>query len=252
VAQIVRGNLVFAWLAVLTAAFVFMAFGEAGPEHHVTDFDEINVHRINIIEPDGKPRVIISDRARMAGIYLGGKEYRHPNRDDGGFLFFNDDGDEVGGMTFSNRRKGSDYGAGSSLLFDQYKQDQTLGLMYGEENGKREAGLRVWDRPDQPLAPVIELSDKLARATSDEERARLRAQIQDIAKSYGPYGAPVRFFAGKAVQDSIVRLSDRQGRPRLVLKVDGAGSASIEFLDEAGKVVRRIPDASPAGSAPAQ
>jgi hypothetical protein len=53
----------------------------------------------------------------------------------------------------------------------------------------------------------------------------------------------VRFFAGKMVDDSIVRLSDRQGRPRLVLKVDAAGAATIECLDEAGKVVRRIPDA---------
>jgi len=239
-AQAIRGNLVFAWLAVLTAALAFMAFGQAAPERKVTDFDEINVHRINIVEPDGKPRVIISNRARMAGIYLGGKEYKHPSRDDGGFLFFNDDGDEVGGMTFSNRRKGDTYGASSSLLFDQYKQDQTLGLMYGEENGQRQAGLRVWDRPDKPLGPLIELSDQLARAGSDAERARIRAQIDALAKSWGPHPAPVRFFAGKMLDDSIVRLADGQGRPRLVLKVDKAGVASIEFLDESGKVTRRI------------
>jgi hypothetical protein len=242
VAQIVRGNFVLAWLAVLTAALCFMALGETAPTHKITDFDEINVHRINIIEPDGKPRVIISDRASMAGIYLGGKEYKHPTRDEGGFLFFNDDGDEVGGMTFSNRRQGDHFGASSSLLFDQYKQDQTLGLMYSDENGKRQAGLRVWDRPDQPLRPVIELSDELARATTDEERANIHAQIDAVAKSWGPHPIAVRFFAGKSVDDSIVKLADKQGRPRLVLKVDGAGVASIEFLDESGQVVRRIPD----------
>jgi len=114
--------------------------------------------------------------------------------------------------------------------------------MYDEENGKRQAGLRVWDRPSQSVQPAIELSDKLARATTDEERAKIRAQIGEVAKSWGPHPAPVRFFAGKIVDDSIVTLADKQGRARLVLKVDGAGAASIEFLDEAGQVVRRIPD----------
>jgi hypothetical protein len=44
------------------------------------------------------------------------------------------------------------------------------------------------------------------------------------------------------LDDSIVRLADKQGRPRLVLKVDGAGEPSVEFLDATGKVVRRIPE----------
>jgi hypothetical protein len=239
-AQQIRGNLVFAWMAVLTTVLAFVAFGHAASERKTADFDEINVHRINVIEPDGKPRVIIASRERMAGIYLGGKEYRHPTRDEGGFLFFNDDGDEVGGMGFSNRRKGDGYQASSSLLFDQYKQDQTLGLMYDEQDGQRQAGLGVWDRPDKPLAPVIELSDQLARATTEAQRAKIRAQIDAIAKSWGPHPAPVRLFAGKVLEDSIVRLSDGQGRPRLVLKVDKDGAASIDFLDEAGKLIRRI------------
>jgi hypothetical protein len=47
-------------------------------------------------------------------------------------------------------------------------------------------------------------------------------------------------FAGKEAGDALVRLSDKQGRPRLVLKVDKAGAPSIEMLDDAGKVTRRI------------
>jgi hypothetical protein len=239
---VVRRNLVFVWLAVLSVALVLMMRGNAAAERKVTDFDEINVHRINIIEPDGKPRVIISDRASMAGLYWGGKEYRHPTRNEGGFLFFNDEGTEVGGMTFSNRQRGDNFAASSSLLFDQFHQDQTLGFTYGEENGKRMAGIRVWDRPDQSLLPVIELSDKLARATTDEERAAIHDQIQEVAKSWGDHPAPERFFAGKMMDDSVVKLNDKQGRPRLLLKVNGAGSASVEFLDETGKVVKRISD----------
>jgi len=236
-----RTNWVVVWLTVLSAALGYVALGQAAAGRKVTDFDEINVHRINIIEPDGKPRVIIADRARMAGLYWGGKEYKHPNRDSGGFLFFNDDGDEVGGMTFSAGRKGADYGASSSLLFDQYKQDQTLGLMYNEENGKREAGLRVWDRPDQSLQPAIELSDALAKAKTEQERAAIQARIDALVKSWGPHPVAERFFAGKSLDEAVVKLADKQGRPRLVLKVDGAGNASIEVLDQSGAVTRRFP-----------
>jgi hypothetical protein len=237
----VRRNLIFAWLAVLSGAVGFTAWGEAAQERKVTDFDEINVHRINIVEPDGKPRVIISSRARMAGLFWAGKEYQHPNRDDGGFLFFNDNGDEVGGMTFGNRRQDDHYGASSSLLFDQYQQDQTIGLQYSEQDGKRQAGLRVWDRPDKSLFPAIELSDKLARAKTDAERDQVRAQLKQLENDYrGGYAE--RFYAGKQLGDAIVKLADKQSRPRLLLKVTPEGAASIEFLDETGKVVRRIPE----------
>lgn len=241
--QEARRNLVFVWLSLLSAAVVFMAWSQASFERKVTSFDEINVHRINIVEPDGKPRVIISNRERMAGLYWGGKEYKHHSRDDGGFLFFNDDGDEVGGMTFANRKQDEHHSARSSLLFDQYKQDQTLGLVYAEQDGKREAGLRVWDRPDKSLLPAIELSDRIGRADSDAEREKLRAEMKKLEDEYrasGGFGE--RFFAGKQLEESIVRLADKQGRPRLVLKVAASGEPSVEFLDEAGKVVRRIPE----------
>ena len=238
VVSLAHRNWLVIWLALLTAALAFMAISEATAERKTTSFDEINVQRINVIEPDGKPRVIISNRERMAGLYWGGKEYKHHSRDNGGMLFFNDDGDEVGGMTFTSRKQGESVGAGSALLFDQYKQDQTLGLIYEERDGQRAAGMRVWDRPEQSLLPMIELSDQASKAASAEEREQIRAQMVEKSKAYGPVAE--RFYAGKQLGDAIVKLADKQGRPRLLLKVAADGVATIEFLDEAGKVVRRI------------
>ena len=37
-------------------------------------------------------------------------------------------------------------------------------------------------------------------------------------------------------------LSDANGKARLTLTVDAAGNPRIEFLDETGKVVARIPE----------
>ncbi|MGH8237852.1 MAG: hypothetical protein ACREXP_12620, partial [Steroidobacteraceae bacterium] len=221
---------------------LYMGWVHALPGKQVTSFDEINVQRLNIIEPDGKPRVIISNRARMAGLYWGGKEYQHRTRDEGGFLFFNDDGDEVGGMNFSNRRQGDDYSAHSALKFDQHKQQETLELSYGESNGRRGAGLRIYDQPDESIFPAIELSDKLRKAGTEEDRRLLTAQMQELNKKLQAAGGFTnRLFAGKDGGSSLVMLADKKGRPRLMLKVDAEGAASIEFLDEAGKVVHRMP-----------
>ena len=50
-----------------------------------------------------------------------------------------------------------------------------------------------------------------------------------------------RLFAGRDREGaSLVTLSDPDGKPRLRLQVDRLGKASIAFLDEAGKIVRRI------------
>jgi hypothetical protein len=202
-------NLVFVWLAVLTVALGLMLRGHAAAERKVTDFDEINVHRINVIEPDGKPRVIISDRARMAGIYWGGKEYKHGTRDSGGLLFFNDEGDEVGGMLFRNRLQSDNSEAYFGLTLDQFHQDETLMLMYEEEAGRRAVGMKVVDRPNQSLLPAIELSDKLAKAATDAERAGVRIQMQELVKSWGDHPVPLRLFAGKLIDDSTVILADK-------------------------------------------
>ena len=50
-------------------------------------------------------------------------------------------------------------------------------------------------------------------------------------------------FVGKT-QDraATVALSDSDGRPRLTLTVDANGNPRIEFLDDAGKVIARIPE----------
>jgi hypothetical protein len=45
-----------------------------------TSFDEINVQRINVIEPDVTPRLVISNKAKFPGSFFNGKETRRPDR----------------------------------------------------------------------------------------------------------------------------------------------------------------------------
>ena len=83
--------------ATITVVFLITTcINFARPVHgagKTVDFDRIQVHRIDVVEPDGTPRLIISDRAEYPGSFFHGKEIGHPDRrDSAGMLFINDEG----------------------------------------------------------------------------------------------------------------------------------------------------------------
>jgi hypothetical protein len=126
-------------------------------------------------------------------------------------------------------------------MFDQLKQDQTIGITYSEGNGQRSAGLQVWDRSD--TVRLSELISKLNAANKMPAGAERDAAIAKVRAEAPP--GPRRLFVGKT-QDkaSTIVLSDASGKPRLTLRVDADGNPRIEFLDADGKVVARIPSGS--------
>src|SRR5690242_13051096 len=85
-------------------------------------FDEIIVQRINVVDANGTLRLVISNKDRMHPGVLDGKVIDRP-RPVAGILFFNDVGDEVGGLAFSGREVNGQGRANGSFTFDQWKQD---------------------------------------------------------------------------------------------------------------------------------
>lgn len=237
-----RTALFAGWMAVTTLGVVGLAVERAQSDPKTVSFDTLNVERLNVLEPNGNPRVVISNKGHFPGAYMGGREYAHYNRHAGGILFFNDNGDEVGGLIMDNN-KGRPGGpeAMSNFSLDQLHQDETVNLNYTRDGGADEAGLTVADRPDWSIEPLLAISDKVAHARTPEARKAEVAGFDAFIKDKGPNpGGADRLFAGKQNGDALARLADKQGRPRLVLKVDGAGAPSIAMLDAAGKVTRRI------------
>src|SRR5436190_20079998 len=218
----------------LTLSLVFAAgatFHQATASRQ--KFDEIDVERINVVEKDGRVRLVIANSERQAVTLVDGKQIL-PNRNrDAGLIFFNDEGDENGGMTWSGGAQNGTPRASAGLSFDQYKQDETVTLRYSQTGTDRTAGLTVADRPDASVAAAARLND----AKTDEERAKLRQELVDS----GVVGSKPRAFVGKdRTGTAKLTLSDGDGKPRLVLSVDRAGAARVEFLDAAGKVTRAI------------
>jgi hypothetical protein len=218
-------------MAVLATA----AFRQATPPQK---FDEINAQRINIVDADGTLRMVISNKDRMHPGVIDGKTIDRP-RPVAGMLFFNDEGDEVGGLTFTGREANGTRQANAGLMFDQLKQDQTIGFSYSEGNGRRTAGFHVWDRSDTRLGDLI---DKLNAANRIADKAERDAAVAKVRAAAPP--GPRRVFVGKnADKAATVSLADADGKPRLTLTVDAAGNPRIEFLDPQGKVVARLPQA---------
>ena len=233
----VRSQLKFLRVYAVTSSIVLVVLCTSAFRQAKTQtLDELSVGRINIVDADGKLRMVLSNKDRQHPGMMDGKLIDRP-RPVAGMLFFNEEGDEVGGLTFTGREANGSRRANSGLMFDQFKQDQTVGISYSETDGRRSAGLQVWDRPDVRLSELVEKLNAANKLTDAAEKEKAIAAIRAAAPP-----APRRLFAGKT-QDraAVVSLADTNGRVRLNITVDAAGDARIEFLDEAGKVVTRLP-----------
>ena len=106
-----------ALLTTLLAAFTLAGSAAA----KVQRFDEIDVHRINLREPDGTLRMVMSNHARLPGVIVRGKENPPVDRPYAGMLFYNDEGTENGGLVFGGHRNASGevVDAGVALSFDR-------------------------------------------------------------------------------------------------------------------------------------
>jgi hypothetical protein len=201
-------------------------------------FEEITVERINVVEPDGTRKLVIASSARQTEGTIGGVQIPVQRTRPAGMIFFNDYGDEVGGLAFGGNRT-----AGTQILaFDQAGQDQVVTVVnreWTDADGRRlrTSGIELVDRPtDRTLLDVLALMRELEAIQDPEERARARAQIDGPAT----FGAPRMFVGRTAEGQATVALMDGRGRYRLRMAVEADGAAAIEFLDAEGNVIRRF------------
>lgn len=201
-------------------------------------FDEIDVERINVVEPNGKLDLTISNAVRFPPPVLNGKVMKRSGevgRGTPGLVFFNGNGEEQGGLAWNSRVENGKFTAGAALMFDQYNQDQTVGITYDDSNGQRSAGLHVWDHPDIPLTEIWDRSEVIAKMKPGAERD---AAMKKLSEDWGSQ----RVFIGKQPDRSaVLSLADTKGKARIRISVDATGAPRIEFLDEAGKTTYSLP-----------
>jgi hypothetical protein len=219
-----------------------------GAQHHDfphPDFDQITVHRINIVEPDGTPRLIISDKAEFPGGFFKGKEFTRADRSEAGMLFENDEGTENGGMLFGGY-KSSDgkFHSSGHLSFDEYEQDQTLSMDMNQDGDILETGYQINDNVGDTLFTPDVLSAFNAVHAMPEGPEKQKARAALMAKY------PLRLAHRASLErdadgSAALRLCDPEGHARILLRVAADGTPTMQFIDAAGKVRHQWPEGRP-------
>jgi hypothetical protein len=101
-------------------------------------------------------------------------------------------------------------------------------------------GLTFLDRADVDILDMVKQRDSIMKMP--EGPARTEALRQWSAPRNGVPLAAERVYVGRdRSKAAVLNLSDPMGRPRVRLRVDSLGVASLEFLDEGGRVTSRLP-----------
>ena len=238
------------------------AFRPSGPtqvgaiQGTTAKFDVIDVERINVIEPDGKYRIVLSNRPRSIGPIYQGKPFGYPGGGRPGMIWFNDEGTENGGFTFGGSKcetgtssvtgrpctKGT-YSASTHFTFDQFDQDQIFVMNYNDQNGRRRVGLTISDRHSKNIFDWVQKRDSINKIADSTARAAALREL-NAGDPNDPRVAE-RLYIGRDVnKNAILNMRDKFGKTRLQLVVDSLGAARIDFLDADGKVTNSLTGAS--------
>jgi hypothetical protein len=232
------------FLTILLALSI--VYGFARPDTKQS-FDEITVHRINVVEPDGTIRLVLTNTANSPGVYIKNKEYPHPGgRKSAGLLFFDEEGTEDGGLSYGISKDATGHVTGSDghLSFDQYMQDQIFTIDAGRDGNKKFSLLRMDDRGDYPITEALEALTRISKLPENQREAELKKFLETHP------GDHPRVILGRARDGgSVLQLKDAEGHDRLVLRVAPDGTPKLQFLDAAGKVLSELPQ-NPASSGP--
>lgn len=232
------------YVLALTVLNIFILFTALKYKIQPTHFEEIDAERINIVGTNGKPVMALSNKRLIPGPAMNGKVYPKEYADGrelfSGIIFFNEQGDEVGGLIYNGFKKDSGYYAMEHLSFDQWKQNQVVAMQYLDNGKSKRAGLRVWDRPKVPLDEIFDRYK--AKNGAQKNSPVYDSIVREIRASdkRGDNGVE-RMFIGSLNEEAQIQLKDKKGNIRAKLYIDNKGDAKLDFMNEDGHLIKNIP-----------
>jgi hypothetical protein len=221
---------------VIFAVFLFSAFATS----KLQKFEEINVERINVVEKDGKLKMVISNKAlqhpgQIDGIYYKEREGKRA----AGMIFFSERGDEIGGLTFGGNDGQGQFG---SLTFDKFRSDQTVQFIHTEDkDGNYFAGLRMNDQY-LPIADYLKKMEEINKLPTKEAAEAATKEYMAKLQEKGLLGGNRLSIGRTRDKASFIGLKDAKGKSRIEISVEENGNPKLNFLDENGKVIYSLPE----------
>lgn len=213
--------------------------------------EEISFRRVNVVDEDGNLAFVLAAPPRLPGIIWDRKEYGQGGRKDmPGMIFYNNLGDEVGGLvSMVTKREDGRFDGGVAISLDQAGHDgQAMQLINWTEGDYARTGIRMNQFPTHlkpsevtDSEPYKSAQKKIREAKTDEEREKAWAEYSEMLGREGFHAQ--RLFLGTEgarKQRAALDLKDSMSRTRLSLVVGEDNEPRIEFYDEVGKLVKTI------------
>ncbi|MBZ4188133.1 hypothetical protein [Niabella beijingensis] len=220
------------YVIAITAVCGFLAFTSFRRATLRQTTDELTVKRINIVDEDGALRMVVSNEHRQHPGRMNGQQLPARERP-AGIIFFNEAGDECGGLVYN----GNDKDAGLFLSVDKFGDDQVMQLQYSEnpQKQRRKYGLQLWDYPkentfDERLRRFKALKQLPTREEQDkayEQMLKDSLLMQD------------RLFIGQTYEKEMgLFIKDQDGKPRIKIFIDKDKQPRIQVLNPDGTIMR--------------
>ncbi|HEY5914276.1 MAG TPA: hypothetical protein VJA21_27115 [Verrucomicrobiae bacterium] len=221
-------------LLVATALLAINCFFPLLPQQR---FKVLNAERINIREKNGILKAALSN---SAGFNEGQRREQGGARFSG-LMFYNEEGQETGGLVYLGKTIPGGQDADVSLTFDQYNQDQVVYLHHEEHqdtNGLSiEDGLTLIARPDwKGVKEEYAIYARMDKLKGEEREALKLKSLQE-----GKIGTRRAFFGVRrgtkdreAYDDTGLFLKNKWGRDAIKLYVDNNNKPHFEIYDPLG------------------
>lgn len=220
------------FMTIVMVSFFLFSFNKF---KDLESFEEINVKRINIIENDGTIRMVLSNREKQHSGRIDGKDWDKRDRPSG-LIFFNDEGDECGGLIYQTKETQNGLISGMSITMDRYKDDQVLQLSNQETvvDGKivSQRGIHINDFPTDS-----HIEKRKAMIVEAQKIADPKERNKKITEIFEQHGDKNLLFLGKTKGNSQgLFLSDSKGQPKMMIYVDEQGNPKIQTFNHKGEI----------------
>lgn len=227
-------NFLTGYAILSSIAFAFFILSSFGAKDKNLNIDELMLKKLTVIGEDGKPRLVISNEKRQHPGIIEGQALPKRERP-AGIIFFNNKGDECGGIIADVSAEKGSTNSGMSFTMDNYHNDQVVQLINDEtyENGNASIirGLRVNEYPvGASLIATLKEQNELEKIKDPQERK------EKINELWSKKTSRRRLFIGRSTDnDTGLFLYDTNGKPKMKIYVDKTGKPRIETIDEDGK-----------------
>lgn len=227
-------------VVVLFASTTLLCINTFHPLLQKQKFRLIEAERINIRENNGVLKAALSNSA-------GFNEFGRAERGGvtfSGLMFYNEEGQEEGGLVYSGKAAPGGQDADVTLTMDQYRQDQNVYLHHEEhkdaQNVRIEDGLSINTRPDwtnvKEEYKIYGEMDRLSPEQQDELRLK-SLQVGKISSNRLFFGVK-RGVKGNALYDDTgIFIKNKWGRTAIKLYVDNDNKPHFEIYDPLGKSI---------------